>query len=71
MTQSSLVNIPKFIGHRGVKDLAPENTLESIIKAIKSSGYKKVIPFNKIEIINLESGAPIVLLNIDLVGDCK
>ncbi len=44
---------------------------ESIIKAIKSSGYKKVIPFNKIEIINSESGAPIVLLNIDFVGDCK
>ena len=39
MTQSSLVNIPKFIGHRGVKDLAPENTLESIIKAI-SLGIK-------------------------------
>ena len=44
---------------------------ESIIKAIKSSGYKKVIPFNKIEIINSEFGAPNVLLNIDLLGDCK
>ena len=44
---------------------------ESIIKAIKSSGYKKVIPFNKIEIINSEFGAPNVLLDIDLLGDCK
>ena len=41
MTQSSLVNIPKIIGHRGVKDLAPENTLESITKAI-SLGIKWV-----------------------------
>ena len=44
---------------------------QSIIKAIKSSGYKKVIPFNKIEIINSEFGAPNVLLDIDLLGDCK
>ena len=25
--------LPKLIGHRGIKDLAPENTLFSIIKA--------------------------------------
>ena len=28
------LNLPKLIGHRGVKDLAPENTIESINKAI-------------------------------------
>jgi len=29
------INLPKLIGHRGVRDLAPENTLQSIIKAIE------------------------------------
>ena len=28
------LNLPKLIGHRGVKDLAPENTIASINKAI-------------------------------------
>ena len=30
-----MLNIPKIIGHRGVKDLAPENTLDSIIEAFR------------------------------------
>ena len=29
------INLPKLIGHRGVRDLAPENTLQSINKAIE------------------------------------
>ena len=29
------INLPKLIGHRGVKDLAPENTLPSINQAIQ------------------------------------
>ena len=29
------INLPKLIGHRGVKDLAPENTLQSINQAIE------------------------------------
>ncbi len=33
MTQKKTVKLPKLIGHRGVKDLCPENTLESILKA--------------------------------------
>ena len=33
MTQKKTLKLPKLIGHRGVKDLCPENTLESIIKA--------------------------------------
>ena len=28
------LNLPKLIGHRGVKDLAPENTLYSIQQAV-------------------------------------
>ena len=30
-----MINLPKLIGHRGVKDLSPENTIESINLAIK------------------------------------
>ena len=30
-----MLNIPKIIGHRGVKDIAPENTILSINKAIE------------------------------------
>ncbi len=33
MSQKKILNLPKLIGHRGVKDLCPENTLESINKA--------------------------------------
>ena len=28
------IKLPKFIGHRGVKDLIPENTIQSVNKAI-------------------------------------
>jgi len=30
-----ILNLPKLIGHRGVKDIAPENTLQAINKAIQ------------------------------------
>ena len=30
-----MLNIPKIIGHRGVKDIAPENTILSINRAIE------------------------------------
>ncbi len=33
MRLSNKLNLPKLIGHRGVKNLKPENTLESIMKA--------------------------------------
>ncbi len=33
MTQKKTLKLPKLIGHRGVKDLCPENTLQSILKA--------------------------------------
>ena len=35
MTQKKTLKLPKFIGHRGVKDLCPENTLESIARAFE------------------------------------
>ena len=44
---------------------------ESIIKAVKSSGYKNPIPFKDIEILPSYSGAPIVNLHFVLEGDCK
>jgi len=33
LTQKKKIKLPKLIGHRGVKNLCPENTLESINKA--------------------------------------
>ena len=44
---------------------------ESIIKAVKSSGYKNPIPFKDIEILPSYSGAPIVDLYFVLKGECK
>tara|TARA_B100000575_G_C22473799_1_gene315087 strand:+ start:104 stop:472 length:369 start_codon:yes stop_codon:yes gene_type:complete len=44
---------------------------ESIIKAVKSAGYKNPIPFKKIEILSSDSGAPIVDLHFVLEGECK
>ena len=41
---------------------------ESIIKAVKSSGYKNPIPFKDIEILPSNSGVPIVDLHFKL--DC-
>ena len=33
MTQKKTLKLPRLIGHRGVKDLCPENTIESISTA--------------------------------------
>ena len=35
MTHKKTLKLPKLIGHRGVKDLCPENTLESIAMALE------------------------------------
>ena len=35
MTQKKTLKLPKLIGHRGVKDLCPENTLASISRAFE------------------------------------
>ena len=44
---------------------------ESIIKAVKSSGYKNPIPFKDIEILPSDSGAPIIDLHFVLKGECN
>ena len=44
---------------------------ESIIKAVKSSGYKNPIPFKDIEILPSDSGAPLVSLHLILECECK
>ena len=44
---------------------------ESIIKAVKSSGYKSPIPFKEIEVLPSDFGAPIVDLHFELEGECK
>ena len=44
---------------------------ESIIKAVKSSGYKKPISFKDIEILPSYSGAPLVSLHLILECECK
>ena len=44
---------------------------ESIIKAIKSSGYKNPIPFKDIEIRSSDSGVPIVDIHVMSEWDCK
>ncbi len=35
MKQNKTLKLPKLIGHRGVKDLCPENTLESVARAFE------------------------------------
>ena len=44
---------------------------ESIIKAVKSSGYKNPIPFKDIEILPSNSGVPIVDLHLKLECECR
>ena len=44
---------------------------ESIIKAVKSSGYKNPIPLKNIEILPSDSGIPIVSLHFALECECK
>ena len=44
---------------------------ESIIKAVKSSGYKNPIPFKDIEILPSNSGVPIVDLHFKIECECK
>ena len=44
---------------------------ESIIKAVKSSGYKNLISFKDIEILPSDSGAPIVDLHFISGCECK
>ena len=44
---------------------------ESIVKALKSSGYDRTLMFKNIEILTSASGAPLVSLKFDILGECK
>ena len=44
---------------------------ESIVKALKSSGYDMPLVFKNIEILPSESGAPLVSFKFDISGECK
>ena len=44
---------------------------ESIIKAVKSSGYKYPVTFKDIEILSSDSGAPVVDLHFISEWECK
>ena len=56
MTQKKTLKLPKLIGHRGVKDLCPENTLESILKA-----FNLGLSFVEIDVKISKDRVPILL----------
>ena len=56
MTQKKTLKLPKLIGHRGVKDLCPENTLESIGRAFKIG-----LNFVEIDVKISKDSVPILL----------
>ena len=56
MTQKKTLKLPKLIGHRGVKDLCPENTLESISRAFEIG-----LNFVEIDVKISKDGVPILL----------
>ena len=56
MTQKKTLKLPKLIGHRGVKDLCPENTLESIARAFEIG-----LNFVEIDVKISKDNVPILL----------
>ena len=44
---------------------------EAVMKALKSSGYTKPIPFKAIDIRSGDHGEPIIVLDLDCDGKCK
>ena len=56
MTQKKTLKLPKLIGHRGVKDLCPENTIESIVKA-----FDLGLSFVEIDVKITKDKIPIIL----------
>ena len=44
---------------------------EAVMKALKSSGYNKPIPFTSIDVHSKNNGEPVVILNFDYKGKCK
>ena len=49
-------NLPKIIGHRGAKDLAPENTIFSINEAIKYN-----LQFIEVDVKTTKDNIPFLL----------
>ena len=56
MKQKTILKLPKLIGHRGVKNLCPENTIESINKA-----FDLGLKFVEIDVKISQDGIPILL----------
>ena len=56
MKQKKKLKLPKLIGHRGVKDLCPENTIESIAKAFDIG-----LSFVEIDVKISKDNVPILL----------
>ena len=56
MSQKKRINLPKLIGHRGVKNLCPENTIESIKKAFDIG-----LSYVEIDVKISKDGVPILL----------
>ena len=44
---------------------------EAVMKALKSSGYNKPIPFTSIDVRSKDNGEPIIVLDFDHSGKCK
>ena len=44
---------------------------EAVMKALKSSGHNKPIPFTSIDVQSKSNGEPVVILNFDYKGKCK
>ena len=44
---------------------------EAVMKALKSSGHNKPIPFTSIDVHSKNNGEPVVILNFDYKGKCK
>ena len=56
MTQKKKIKLPKFIGHRGLKDLCPENTLESF-----NTAFDKGLKYIELDVKISKDEIPIVL----------
>ena len=44
---------------------------EAVMKALKSSGHNKPIPFTSIDVHSKNNGEPVVILNSDYKGKCR
>jgi len=56
LTQKKKIKLPKLIGHRGLKDLCPENTLESF-----NTAFNVGLKYIELDVKISKDGIPIVL----------